>query len=130
MSLSWRQFHGVNPSVMGCRAIESVVAGEVHAGASRGFLMGPTRRNDLGAGVEAEALRAVSVVVAEERVLPSPEREVPHGHRDRHIDTHHPGFDLDLEATGKLARAREDRRDRKSTRLNSSHANISSAVFC
>src|SRR5450756_2720710 len=68
------------------QAIESVIAGEVHAGASRGFLVGPPCRDDLGAGIEAEALRTVSVVVAEERVLPSPEGEVPHGHRDRHVD--------------------------------------------
>src|SRR3712207_8908507 len=33
-------------------------------------------------------------------------------------------------AGGKLARASERARDRKSTRLNSSHANISYAVFC
>src|SRR3712207_8865942 len=35
--------------------------------------------------------------------------------------------------TGKaegIANTREDRQDRKSTRLNSSHANISYAVFC
>src|SRR3712207_8634265 len=41
----------------------------------------------------------------------------------------------DVEAAGRLARARqrgvgESVADRKSTRLNSSHANISYAVFC
>src|SRR3712207_7987560 len=31
---------------------------------------------------------------------------------------------------GRLSQLADDRRDRKSTRLNSSHANISYAVFC
>src|SRR3712207_7844161 len=60
-------------------------------------------------------------------------------HRERDLDgRHHPApghpaadlevgqaLGLGLEAVGELARA-----DRKSTRLNSSHANISYAVFC
>src|SRR3712207_8157159 len=44
-----------------------------------------------------------------------------------------PGAELGAErAEDRVARVRErlDQRDRKSTRLNSSHANISYAVFC
>src|SRR5258707_9661066 len=45
------------------------------------------------------------------------------GHRRHHLEL------LDL-ALALLARDQEAQEDRKSTRLNSSHANISYAVFC
>src|SRR3712207_6937982 len=53
-------------------------------------------------------------VAAEARDLNFP-RDAPH---------------LDVAAQGFEARVRDVRQDRKSTRLNSSHANISYAVFC
>src|SRR3712207_9162460 len=45
---------------------------------------------------------------------------------DRHLDDDR----ADADARPVLARHRVEARDRKSTRLNSSHANISYAVFC
>src|SRR5947209_15297763 len=38
--------------------------------------------------------------------------------------------DVEVENNDKYKKPRDNRRDRKSTRLNSSHANISYAVFC
>src|SRR3712207_8707698 len=40
------------------------------------------------------------------------------------------GHPLNGELPGRFAEAQTDQADRKSTRLNSSHANISYAVFC
>src|SRR5438445_1314490 len=42
----------------------------------------------------------------------------------------HFNVEIDLVALAQLATARREGQDRKSTRLNSSHANISYAVFC
>src|SRR3712207_8349365 len=41
-----------------------------------------------------------------------------------------PGYELELDAELLLLRRPDGSADRKSTRLNSSHANISYAVFC
>src|SRR3712207_8170685 len=41
-----------------------------------------------------------------------------------------PGAELPVRREGTLALERDELADRKSTRLNSSHANISYAVFC
>src|SRR5829696_6728823 len=46
----------------------------------------PTTGHDLAPGVEVHALGAVSVSVAEQRVLPATEGVVRHGHWDRHVD--------------------------------------------
>src|SRR3712207_7480136 len=57
------------------------------------------------------------------------------GDQQRVVDPD-PQADHDPEERGEVgdghdvAQQRDDRRDRKSTRLNSSHANISYAVFC
>src|SRR3712207_7172568 len=48
--------------------------------------------------------------------------------RDAPEDVRRPGRDHRVD--GRDERSRRGRRDRKSTRLNSSHANISYAVFC
>src|SRR3712207_7310018 len=42
----------------------------------------------------------------------------------------HAVLERDVDAVGRLPAVAGDDRDRKSTRLNSSHANISYAVFC
>src|SRR3712207_3217844 len=46
-------------------------------------------------------------------------------HKASHNSAHHPNYGRDDNAAGVITR-----QDRKSTRLNSSHANISYAVFC
>src|SRR3712207_7660145 len=61
----------------------------------------------LGEDRQLDALGGAAVLLADDDVL-------------RHVD----------EATGQVAGVRGAERDRKSTRLNSSHANISYAVFC
>src|SRR5438067_9524295 len=48
---------------------------------------------------------------------------------DRRDARRQPGRDRHV-AAGRRARAADDRADRKSTRLNSSHVSISYAVFC
>src|SRR3712207_8166185 len=53
-------------------------------------------------------------------VLVIREKHLPHG--ARRLDEHH--------GVGKIPRVFRSEPDRKSTRLNSSHANISYAVFC
>src|SRR3712207_6910231 len=59
-----------------------------------------------------------------------PEDDLAAGHRgDRPLDVAALG-PLDEVAPRARPHRREDRLDRKSTRLNSSHANISYAVFC
>src|SRR3712207_8295399 len=86
---------------------------------------------------------AVLVDLREARVVPE-RGEVPGEHRAgrrgedahlRRVDVHGPGDGLDLERRRVHRPAaqqglRAARLDRKSTRLNSSHANISYAVFC
>ena len=70
----------------------------------------PARGDDLGPRVEADALRAVNVLVAEQRVLPPAEGVVRHRHRDRHVDADHADVDAALESSGRLAAVGEDRR--------------------
>src|ERR1700733_13746608 len=75
-----------------------------------GRRIGPACRHDLGPRVEPYALRAVDGGVAEDGGLPPAEGVRRQGHRDRHVDPHHPPLDLALEATGARAVAGEDRR--------------------
>src|SRR3712207_8270752 len=51
-------------------------------------------------------------------------------HRDRGDAVHREGAVLPAPLVVALQEAADEREDRKSTRLNSSHANISYAVFC
>src|ERR1700758_719017 len=57
----------------------------------------PAARHDLAARKKVDALGPISVRVPEERVLPSPERVVPDGNRDRYVHTDHAHLDLILE---------------------------------
>src|SRR5918999_1045549 len=85
---------------------------EVHVSAMvRGILrlLGPAAGDRLGAGVEADPLGPVDVVVAEQRVLPAAERVERHRHRDRDVDPDHPDLHPALEDARRLAAAREDR---------------------
>ena len=70
---------------------------------------GPAGRDDLGARVEADALGAVDVVVAEQRLLPAAEGVEGHRHRDRDVDADHADLDLALEVARGLAGGGEDR---------------------
>ena len=49
----------------------------------------PARGHGLEAGVEADALHAVHIVIAEQRALPAAEGMIGDRHRDRHIDADH-----------------------------------------
>src|SRR6478609_8783275 len=71
--------------------------------------IGPARGDDLGPGVELDALGAVHVEVAEQAVLPATEAVVGDRHRDRDVDPDHPRVDLELELPGGPAVACEDR---------------------
>src|SRR3954467_10511747 len=72
-------------------------------------LLGPAARDRLAPRVEAHALRPVDVVVAEQRVLPAPERVERHRHRDPDVDADHPHLHLALEDARRLAAGGEDR---------------------
>src|SRR5215216_1489659 len=70
----------------------------------------PARRDDLGPGVEVDALGPVHVGVAEQARLPAAEAVVADGDRDRHVDADHPDVDVPLELARRAAVAGEDRR--------------------
>src|SRR5579875_4110079 len=55
----------------------------------RGRRVGPAGGDDLGLGVEVDALGPVHVAVAEERVLPAPEAVVADGYGDGDVDPDH-----------------------------------------
>lgn len=69
---------------------------EVQAAVAR---VEPAGGDNLAAGEEVDALGAVGVGVAEERVLPAAEGVVGHGYRDWHVDANHTDLNLVLEAT-------------------------------
>ena len=79
---------------------------EVGPGADAG---GPAARDGLELGVEAHALGAVHVVVAEQRGLPAAEGMERHRHRDRHVDADHADLNLVGELAGRITVAGEDR---------------------
>eukprot|EP01135_Chromosphaera_perkinsii_P010432 Nk52_evm1s2128 gene=Nk52_evmTU1s2128 len=62
----------------------SVVGGEAHGALDGLVLGGPAGGDGLLAGVEADALGAVGVVLAEQGVLPAAEGVVAHRGGDRH----------------------------------------------
>src|SRR3712207_7445413 len=59
-----------------------------------------------------------------------PAREALQHHRDQQHVERHAAAAREQPAEPSQGEARREARDRKSTRLNSSHANISYAVFC
>src|SRR3712207_8919790 len=67
-----------------------------------------------------------------EQVVPHPQELEDRERRDRRDQQGQQHLEEDLHVPGAVDTGRLDqrRRDRKSTRLNSSHANISYAVFC
>ena len=69
----------------------------------------PAGGDDLVAGVEAEALGAVRVGVAEQRGLPAAEGVVADRDRDRDVDPDHADLDLVLVPAGRAAVVGEDR---------------------
>src|SRR5689334_18998781 len=70
--------------------------------------LAPARGHGLHARVEAYALGTVLVHVAEDRVLPAPERVERQGHRDRHVDPDHAAVHLVGEVARDVAVAGED----------------------
>src|SRR6266508_2133290 len=76
----------------------------------RGFGVtgGPAAGDDLGAGVEGDALGAVDMRVAEERGLPAAERVVGHRHGNRHVQADHPDRHPAFEPARRLTARREE----------------------
>src|ERR1700723_4193237 len=68
----------------------------------------PTAGHGLDAGIEANPLHAMHVMVAKERTLPAAKTVEGHRHRDRHIDTNHPGLHLVGEGARRVSVAGED----------------------
>ena len=94
-----------------CRRIVRPSAHQRHVEARRGAaVVGPARRDRLQPRVEAHAVHAMHVQVAEQRVAPAAERVERHRHRNRHVDAGHADFDVLLEPSRRMARAREQRR--------------------
>ena len=92
------------------RLSSSAVRREAHADVTNLLTtLGPTGRDDLGLRVEAHALGAVNVGVAQQRLLPATEGVVGDRNRDRHIDTDHAGLDIDDEVAGRVTVGGEDR---------------------
>src|SRR3990167_10936643 len=76
----------------------------------RRLMRGPLRPalgDGLLAGVEADAVRAVGVQVAEQRALPAAEAVVAHPHRQRPADAHHADLDLVAEQARRFTVAGE-----------------------
>src|SRR5699024_8064229 len=76
----------------------SVVSREAHGALDGLVLGGPAGGDGLLLGVEADALGAMGVVLAEQGVLPAAEGVVAHRGRDRYVDADHAHGDLLLEA--------------------------------
>src|SRR5438552_2129398 len=67
------------------------------------------RGDGFAARVEAHAVHAVNVQIAEKRIAPAAEGVKRHGHRNRHVDSHHADFDILLKPSCRIARASEKR---------------------
>src|SRR5664279_3518736 len=70
----------------------------------------PAGGDRLQPGVEADALHAVDVGVAEQRLLPPAERVVGHGYRDGDVDPDHPDLHVATGPPGGTPVSGEDRR--------------------
>ena len=90
--------------------LRSLLALEAHRRGVGAGLGGPADRDGLRAGVEVHALGAVDVGVAQQRFLPAAERVVGHRGGDGHVDAHHAGLDVQLEAPSVAAVIGEDGR--------------------
>ena len=90
--------------------LRSLLALEAHRRSISAGLRGPADRDGLRAGVEVHALGAVDVGVAQQRLLPAAERVVGHRGGDGHVDAHHAGLDVQLEAPRVAAVIGEDGR--------------------
>ena len=66
--------------------------------------VGPPGGHRLEPGVEADALHAVDVGVAEQGLLPATERVVGHGYRYGHVDADHAHLDVAAEPAGGMRR--------------------------
>ncbi|OEI69327.1 hypothetical protein Cus16_1169 [Curtobacterium sp. ER1/6] len=88
----------------------SAVRGEAEVDATVHGGVEPPRGDRLLPGEEAHAVRAVRLVVAEQRVPPATERVVRDRHRDRDVDADHADLHVPLEPAGGTAVVREDRR--------------------
>src|SRR5215203_6541667 len=88
---------------------------------------GPVLQLDETAGMKVATLRVLAEIDRNTRDL----EHVHAGEPRIRLDLEHPADD-GAQCLGEFAHLRRevDGRDRKSTRLNSSHANISYAVFC
>src|ERR671922_2528680 len=87
--------------------ISHLVLDEVRAGAPPA--REPAARDRLLSRVELDSVRAVSVQVAKERVLPARERKERHGGRDADVDADHAGLGLVAEAPHRGTGLGEDR---------------------
>src|ERR1700733_3159093 len=68
----------------------------------------PTAGHGLDAGVEANTLHAMHVMVPKERTLPAAKTVEGHGHRDGHVDANHAGLYLVGEGARRVAVPGED----------------------
>src|SRR6202453_2005262 len=69
----------------------------------------PARGDGLGLGIEADRIRSMLVEIAETGTLPTAERVIGDGHRDRHVDADHADLNLRGKVAGGVAVAGEDR---------------------
>src|SRR5699024_11917232 len=86
----------------------SVVGGEAHRGLDGLVLGGPAGGDGLLSGVEADALAAVGVVLAEQRVVPAAEGAVAHRGGARDVGADHAHLALVLQAARVVAGAGAD----------------------
>lgn len=65
-----------------------------------GMLVIPVSGDSLGSGVEADAVQAQHMLIAEEGILVAGEGEIRRGHGDAHIDADHAAVGEHLKLTG------------------------------
>src|SRR5919205_3064048 len=85
-----------------------LVGGEVVGGAGGVGGFGPAGGDDLAAGVEGDAFRAVDVLVPEKGCFPPAEGVVGHGDGQGHVDADHADVHGALELAGRGSRGGED----------------------
>ena len=75
-----------------------------------GVFIVPVLGDGLGAGIEAHAVQAKHMLVAEERVLVAGEREIRRGHGDADVDADHAAVGKHFKLAGIVAALRKDGR--------------------